>query len=228
MNIFTLLLAVDLCFAASTLFRGGTIIAFDEASESLRIIRDGSLLVTDDRVTALYEPSEVPSTSNSTVVDVTGKIITPGFIDTHRHGWQTSFKTLASNITLWDYFERFSEFAAASLLSAEDVYLSQIAGLYEALNAGVTTSLDHAHHTWSNETAIAGLQGSIDSGARVFWAYAFHNVTNYTTPEQFANFRDIANEAVFKGTSTSLGIACDFFGPEPIPDQVQSVVDLAL
>jgi cytosine/adenosine deaminase-related metal-dependent hydrolase len=229
------LLAVDLCSAASTLLRGGTIVAFDEATDSLQVIRDGSLLITDDTITRIFESGEEPP-SNSTsgddgdleVVDVTGKIITPGFIDTHRHGWQTSFKTLASNVTLWTYLQRFSEFASEGLFTADDVYVSQLTGLYEALNAGVTTSLDHAHHTWSDETSAAGLAASIDSGARVFWAYAFHAVANFTTAEQRANFRAIAEEGSFRGTRTSLGIACDYFGPVPVEDEVKAVVDLAL
>ncbi|TDZ19395.1 5-methylthioadenosine/S-adenosylhomocysteine deaminase [Colletotrichum orbiculare MAFF 240422] len=222
---------VGLAGASSVLLRGGTIIGFDEDSNSLNVIRNGSLLITDDRITSIYtsdDASQLPSNSSDTqVVDVTNKIITPGFVDTHRHGWQTAFKTIASNTSLAEYFTRYGEFAAAGLLSADDVYIGQLAGLYEALNAGVTTTLDHAHHTWSNETAEAGLKGSIDSGARVFWSYAFHNVTNYTVSEQLDNFRDIATKAEFEGTATSLGVACDFFGPDPVLDQVNAVVDLA-
>jgi cytosine/adenosine deaminase-related metal-dependent hydrolase len=60
-----------------------------------------------------------------------------------------------------------------------------------ALNAGTTTNLDHAHHTWSNETSEAGLNATLESGARVVWGYTFHNVSNFTMPEQIANFRDL-------------------------------------
>ncbi|KAF9875016.1 amidohydrolase [Colletotrichum karsti] len=222
---------INLAGASSILLRGGTIVGFDDQANSLNVIREGSLLITDDRITDIYtaeEAQDLKFPGNETqIVDVTNKIITPGFIDTHRHGWQTAFKTIASNTSLAEYFTRYGEYAAAGLLSPDDVYIGQLTGLYEALNAGVTTTLDHAHHTWSNETAEAGLKGSIDSGARVFWSYAFHNVTNYTVSEQLANFRDIATKASFDGTSTSLGVACDFFGPNPVLDQVNAVVDLA-
>ncbi|KAI8214506.1 hypothetical protein K4K52_000989 [Colletotrichum sp. SAR 10_76] len=223
--------SVGLASASSVLLQGGTIVGFDDQTNSLNVVRNGSLLVTDDRITAIYTAEEAanqPVSGNDTqVVDVTNKIITPGFVDTHRHGWQTAFKTIGSNTSLAEYFTRYGEYAAAGLLSADDVYIGQLTGLYEALNAGVTTTLDHAHHTWSNATAEAGLKGSIDSGARVFWSYAFHNVTNYTVSEQLANFRDIANRAEFDGSATSLGVACDFFGPDPVLDQVNAVVDLA-
>lgn len=226
--------AARLCGAASTLLRGGTIVAFDEESNSLRVIRDGSLLIKDDTISGIFESGQEPGSDDGDdgereVIDVTGKIITPGFVDTHRHGWQTSLKTLIANSPLWDYLQRFSEFAAAGLLTADDVYISQLAGLYESLNTGVTTIVDHAHHTWSNETGEAGLAASIESGARVFWAYTFHNVTNYTTTEQYAHFRAVADKAAFAGTRTSLGIGCDYFGGlSPNKYEIQKVVDLAL
>jgi hypothetical protein len=97
-----------------------------------------------------------------------------------------------SNITLPEYFAHFGEAASAGRVDAEQVYIGQLAGLYELLNAGSTTTLDHAHHTWSDETSWAGLNASIESGARVFWSYAFHEVNNYTIAQQLVNFRDIA------------------------------------
>ena len=221
----SLLLSGSLAAAKSILFTGATIIGFDNATESLQITRDGSLLVTNDRIVGIY-PRPPPVTSDTETVDARGKIISPGFIDTHRHGWQTGFKTIASNTSLVEYFGRYGEFAVAGLLTPEDVYIGQLAGLYEALAAGVTTTLDHAHHTWSNATAEAGLQASIDSGARVFWSYAFHNVTNYTTTEQIAHFRALATKGSYKGTRTSLGLAYDSFGPDPNVAEVNKLLGL--
>ncbi|KAH7126473.1 amidohydrolase [Dactylonectria estremocensis] len=229
-NLATALAAItSVAGESSVLLRGGTIIGFDEATNSLNVVRNGSLLITNDRITSIFTGNQTPlrASNDTQVIDVTNQIITPGFVDTHRHGWQTAFRTIGSNTSLAEYFSRYGEYAAAGLLSADDVYIGQLAGLYEALNAGVTTTLDHAHHTWSDETAEAGLRGSIDSGARVFWSYAFHNVTNYTVSQQLENFRDIATKAEFDGTATSLGIAFDFFGPDPVLKDVNAVVDIA-
>ncbi|KAI9782304.1 MAG: hypothetical protein M1816_001917 [Peltula sp. TS41687] len=214
---------------ASILFQGGTVIAFDEATESLQVLRDNSVLVTNDRIAAIFS-----SSSNATLpqdieaVDITGKILSTGFIDTHRHGWQTAFKTIGSNTSLAEYFGRYGEFAlAVQQYTPEDVYIGQLAGLYEALNAGVTTTLDHAHHTWSVETAAAGLAASIESGGRVFWCYTFHNIpNNFSVPQQMANFRNIASNGSFKNTSTSLGIAYDSFDSSD-RNQTSAVIALA-
>jgi len=184
--------------------------------DTLQVIRNGSVLVTDDRITSISTDAFPSVDEDTELIDISNKIITTGFIDTHRHGWQTGFKTLGSNITLTGYAEHFGQWAADGVLSAEDVYLGQLAGLYEALHGGVTTTVDHAHHTWSNETAEAGLRASVDSGARVFWSYAFFNTTNgFTVGDQVANFRALAERGVdLRGSPTTLGIAYDSFAAE--------------
>jgi cytosine/adenosine deaminase-related metal-dependent hydrolase len=212
---------------AAVLFSGGTIVAFDRATEGLQVIRGGSLLVQDDRIVDLFDsptPAGIPD--DVEIVDTAGKIITPGFIDTHRHGWQTVFKTLGSNTTLVEYWGRFGEYAGEGHFTADDVYISQLMGIYEALNAGVTTMLDHAHHTWSDDTTEAGYRASIDSGARVVWCPSFHNVVNYTAADVINKFRDIAEKSEHDGTPTTIGIAYDGFGPSPNVEEVEQVMSL--
>ncbi|KAK3345991.1 amidohydrolase [Lasiosphaeria hispida] len=225
-----LLALAELAAAASTLFVGGTIIAFDHDANGLEVIRDGSLLVTDDRIAGIYPsgstPEKLPSATET--VDVSGKIITPGFIDTHRHLWQTGLKTLGSNTSLVEYFSRYGAYPATGLLTPDDVYLGQLTGIYESLAGGVTTILDHAHHTWSSATAEAGLQAAIDSGARIFWAYAIQNTSAaFGSTEQLQNFRDIARNASFQGTPTELGIAYDSWSPPNDPAEVNAIISTA-
>ncbi|KAK4450975.1 5-methylthioadenosine/S-adenosylhomocysteine deaminase [Podospora aff. communis PSN243] len=225
----TLVAAPGLAAASSILFQGGTIIAFDNATESLRVIRGGSVLVTDDRITKVSE-SAISVSKGTEVVDITGKILAPGQINTHFHGWQTAFKTLGSNTSLVEYFNRYGEYAAADLFSAEDVYLSQLAGVLESVNGGVTTILDHAHHTWSNDTSEAGWKASIDSGARVFWGYTFHNITtrepNFLVDEQLANFRALASNPKYKGHPAEISIAYDGFANGNVAE-IRAIMDLA-
>ena len=127
-------------------------------------------------------------------------------------------------------FNRYGEFGAAKLnYTTEDVYIGQITGIYEALHGGVTTILDHAHHTWSNATSEAGLQASINSGARIFWAYTFHQVPekNYEIPEQLAFYRELALRRPFEGSPTQMGVAYDTFDLANA-SQVNAIISLAL
>lgn len=113
------------------------------------------------------------------------------------------------------YMLRNSEYAPIThAFTPEDVYLGQLMGIYESLNAGVTTILDHAHHTWSAGTAEAGLRASVDSGARVVWAYAVRDVgERFTVEEQRRDFERLARdrEGVWRGSPVTVGLAYDMF-----------------
>lgn len=123
---------------------------------------------------------------------------------------------MASNTTLLEYFSRYGEFAASpSTFTPEDVYLSGRIGLWESLNAGVTSIVDHASHTWSVEHSLAGLNSSIDSGARVWWCYSLHNLTFFSLEQQMDQYRAISKAASYEGTPTSLGITYDFWVSNP-------------
>ncbi|EON98427.1 putative amidohydrolase family protein [Phaeoacremonium minimum UCRPA7] len=215
--------------ASSILLSGGTVIAFDQDTEALQVLHNTSVLIVDDRIVSLFDVQSdalaIPEGTEE--IDVTGKIVSPGFVDTHRHGWETAFKTIASNTSLAEYFVRYGEYAAADKFTAEDVYIGQLAGQLEALNAGVTTILDHAHGSWSNETAQAGLDGSIDGGARVFHAFTVHELNNgWTFEDQLAKLLSVAEEGKYRNTTVSLGIAFDGWSTSPV-DRVNSLIDAA-
>jgi cytosine/adenosine deaminase-related metal-dependent hydrolase len=208
-----LLVLPSLALAANTLFEGGTVISFNSVTETVEVLYNTSVLVTGKTIAAIFPATQNVSLPPQTeVVAAAGKILTPGFVDTHRHLWQSAFRTIASNTSLAEYFNRYGEFTQVqTVYTPDDVYYGQLVGIYESLNAGVTSILDHAHHTWSNETALAGLNASIDSGARVWWCYAVHNLTNGFTPEmQLAQFTQLAQSGPWKNSSTAtLGLAYD-------------------
>ncbi|KAI1378809.1 amidohydrolase [Hypoxylon crocopeplum] len=211
--------------ASSKLLFGGTIVSFDSDTGLFNIIRNGSLLIVNDRITDIFDiatPDDIPG--DAELVDCTNKIITPGFIDTHRHGWQTVYKTLGSNTTLAEYATRYGSPAGLRLFSPEDLYISQLTGIYEALAAGVTSILDHAHHTWTRDHAEAGWKASVDSGARIFFAYGFQNTADFQIPQQMVHWRELATSA--SANLATLCVAYDDFtdGPESI---TRAVVDLA-
>ncbi|KAJ9604892.1 hypothetical protein H2200_010281 [Cladophialophora chaetospira] len=216
---------------ASKLFTGGTIISYSPSSHSLQPIRNGSLLVTNGKIAEIYSepPPKADLPKDTEVIDVTGKIITPGFIDTHRHGWQTAFKTLGPNTTLAAYFQQFGQFvpAVAENFTSEDLYLGQLAGLYEALNAGVTSTVDHAHGHWRREDVDEEIKACVESGARVFYGYTFHSTPKgWPIEEQFEHFKGKIQE--FRGNDglVSLGISYDGFAMGT-PDIDKQVVDVA-
>jgi len=54
------------------------------------IIEDGSILIDGNRIQAIGPSSRIEIPKEATVVDVSGQIILPGFVDTHAHGTEAT------------------------------------------------------------------------------------------------------------------------------------------
>lgn len=205
---FFVLSIISGCIATDLVFTGGTIITFNDSTSDLEVIRGGNLVIADDRIKSIEPESSVTDVwSSSEIINATGKIIIPGFVDTHHHLWQSVFKTIQSNDTLATYFALFGENGLGETnISPVDSYYSQLGGALESLNAGVTTIVDHAHGLWSNLTADAILQANIESGARIFFGYALHNLTNgWTVQDQMRKFSAMCTERLFEESATTMG-----------------------
>jgi imidazolonepropionase-like amidohydrolase len=63
-------------------------LAYNEALDALEIVVNGSILIEGDRIKAISKSDsplqDLPA--DIEVINVEGNIISPGFVDTHRHG----------------------------------------------------------------------------------------------------------------------------------------------
>ncbi|HEX3511298.1 MAG TPA: amidohydrolase family protein [Solirubrobacteraceae bacterium] len=148
------------------LLQGGYVVSMDPGTGELR---SGDVLVEGSAIAAVGERLDV---EDAEVVDVSGSVVLPGFVDTHRHTWQTPFRGICADWTLEDYF-RGIRMAISPNCSAADVYAGNYAGALEALDAGVTTILDFSHCNNTPEHADAALQGLLDAGIRAVFAYGY-------------------------------------------------------
>ncbi|KAK0714185.1 hypothetical protein B0T26DRAFT_813813 [Lasiosphaeria miniovina] len=96
---------------SSILFSGGTIIAFNKSSESLEVIRNGSVLASDGRIASVFSSTAAASFRLPAHTEHANS----------PHGWQTSLKTLGSNTSLVEYFGTFAFVASTGLVAADDV-----------------------------------------------------------------------------------------------------------
>ena len=98
--IFVLLLATFKISMGYLLLQRGTILLHDEDDRILTLKAD--VLVENDRISNI-EP-DIPVPPNADIIDCTGKLVSPGFIDTHHHLWQSALKGLFANCTFAHYF----------------------------------------------------------------------------------------------------------------------------
>ena len=152
-----------------TLIKGGTVLSMDPEIGDLTT---GDVLIEDDRIVAV----EASIDADAEVVDAAGKIVIPGFVDSHRHTWETAIRGCAPNATLDDYFVEVLD-TFAPLYQAEDVYASNLAGSLECLNAGITSLVDWSHINNTPEHADAAVTGLRDAGIRAQYAYGSANTS---------------------------------------------------
>jgi cytosine/adenosine deaminase-related metal-dependent hydrolase len=125
------------------------------------------VLVEDGIIRAIGDLSSIEDARR---LDASDTILLPGFVDTHRHTWQTQLRTTAADWSLYDYLARM-RMEYSSCYQPEDVYLGNYAGALEALNAGVTTLVDHCHILNSPGHSDAALAGLSDAGIRAIFCY---------------------------------------------------------
>ena len=65
-------------------FRNATVITMDQQG----VLEDADVLVIGRDIAAVGPRLEVPE--GTLEIDASGGIVTPGFVDTHRHMWQSS------------------------------------------------------------------------------------------------------------------------------------------
>lgn len=151
------------------LLRGGHVLTMDPGAGDLGA---GDVLVLGDRIEALGP--RIAADSAAEVLDVTGKIVIPGFVDTHRHTWETAIRGCAPDATLDDYFAHVKG-RLAPAFRPDDVYASNLAGALECLNAGITTLVDWSHINNTPQHPDAAIRGLQEAGIRAQYAYGCGN-----------------------------------------------------
>lgn len=147
------------------LLQGGTVLTHGGNDHVLPIKAD--LLIEGNIITKIEEGIQSPP--HAEVIDCTDKILSPGFIDTHHHLWQTLLKGRHGNELLLDYIPTGN--FTSSLHSPADMYWGQLGGCLECLDVGTTTVVDHAHLNYSAEHTNAGIAATVSSGIRSVFCY---------------------------------------------------------
>jgi len=156
--------------------RGGYVMSMDP---DVGDFAPGDVLVEGTKILAVG-PNLQPG-AGAGVIDATGRIVMPGFIDTHHHQFETALRSfLANGILINDgsgspsadptYFE-YILLKFAPVYRPQDVYINELFGGLSQLDAGVTTVHDVSQIHHSPEQWDAAIQGSMDSGRRAAFGY---------------------------------------------------------
>jgi len=151
------------------LIRGGTVISLDP---NVGDFATADVLVQHGEIVAI-----APGLQNgeAEVIDASGMIVMPGFIDSHRHIWEGLLRNIGTDVPL-EGRSGYISFVLHKLAPAfrpEDAYIGDLISALGAIDAGITTLLDWSHIQGSPAHTDAVIQALQDSGMRAVFAYGF-------------------------------------------------------
>jgi 5-methylthioadenosine/S-adenosylhomocysteine deaminase len=149
-----------------TLIRGASIVSMDP---NVGDFGKGDILIEGERISAIARKIDVDADS-ADIIDADSMIAIPGFVDTHRHIWQTQLRTVAIDWSLCDYVINMRSVFAA-FYRPDDAYLGNYVGCLEAINSGITTIVDHCHVVNSPDHADEAIRGMKESGIGGIFCY---------------------------------------------------------
>ena len=211
------LLAPEVAFGSSStrqssnpkklLLRGGVVLTLDDAVGDFK---QGDVLVERGKIVAVG--ASVPA-SGAQVVDCSGKIVIPGFVDTHRHMWQGLLRSAGPDDLLLDYLQAVLMGFALNL-RPEEIHLGDLIAAYSAMNSGITTILDWSHINTTPEHTDAVIEALRESGIRAVYGYGpnFFHPNPATNPYPNDIFR--LREQYFSSEDQLLTLALAAAGPQ--------------
>ena len=155
------------------------IITMDDARTRLR---HGDLLVCDNRIQAIGKGlrEQYPEIKINKEIDASGKIIVPGFVNTHHHTWQTLIRNIkatqgmALEPWLTVMYEIYKD------LSPEVARAGIYTSLGEGMKSGCTTSNDlwYPHPVYVKGLMDAEIEAAKEIGIRFHPVRSYHSVVS--------------------------------------------------
>jgi cytosine/adenosine deaminase-related metal-dependent hydrolase len=155
--------------------RGGSVMSMDPQVGNFA---QGDVLIEGNKI---LDVGPNLNGGGAAVIDVSGRIVMPGFIDTHHHQFETVLRSfLADGVLINDgsnspsgsttYYE-YILLKFAPVYRPQDVYINELFAGLSQLDDGVTTVHDvsQIHHTPKHSDAA--IQALIDTGRRAAFGY---------------------------------------------------------
>lgn len=152
------------------LVRGAYVLSMDPDIGHLDL---GDVHVRDGKIIAVASDVSAPGAE---VIDASGMIVMPGFIDTHWHMWHAIFRNFLREGM--SYFP--VKYALSKHFMPEDVHNGNRLALAEAINAGFTTVHNFAHNVRSPEYADAELSAWAEFGMPGRYSYGWKDGHPFT------------------------------------------------
>lgn len=115
------------------LLKNGEVLTAGGKIEQADIAITGSLIAGVGQIDAAWQPDDI--------IDCNGKLVLPGFVNTHTHAAMTLFRSYADDMALMDWLQK-KIWPAEENLTGDDVYWGTLLAIAEMLKTGTTAFAD--------------------------------------------------------------------------------------
>ena len=193
--------------------RNATVLTMDP---SHTVLPDADVLVQGTEIVAVGVDLAVPD--GTFEIDGSGGIVMPGMIDTHRHMWQTAMRGYGADWTLAQYFVWYY-LEHGKTFRPEDVHAGNRLSAMEAVDSGVTTTVDWSHGLQTPDYADAAVDALESVPARFVLAYG--NIQQgpweWATSDGFRDF--VKRRMDTRGDKLGFQMAFDVTGDPEFPEK---------
>lgn len=148
------------------LIKGAIVVSMDP---QIGTLASADILIDKGKI---LEVSHAIAADDAEVMDGGGWIVSPGFVDTHRHTWLSAIRHSYGDVDPLSYFTEVLG-QAGPQYTPKDVYAGTLLGAVSALSAGTTTLMDWAHIQNSPHHADAGIQALHESRIRAVYGHGW-------------------------------------------------------
>jgi atrazine chlorohydrolase/5-methylthioadenosine/S-adenosylhomocysteine deaminase/melamine deaminase len=142
-----------------------------------RIIEDGTVVVEGSSIAAIGATSAVRTDGARRVIDASGKVLMPGFVDAHTHAIHNLLRGgLSDDRVLYDWVLNVL-YPGVLAYTASDARLAARLFCVEAIRSGITTVVDNADLGRLDHLADATIDTYDEMGLRAIYARMFLDTT---------------------------------------------------
>ena len=145
---------------------GGIVITLDDER---RVIDDGTVSISGNRISAVGASGEVTVANAAQVVDCTGCLVLPGFVDCHSHLAQTLIRSLGEGLDTFTWLRSLA-FPVTDTVTRDEATAATRLGALEAVRAGITCVVDNQYMPAEPEMTISSARAMEEIGIRGFAA----------------------------------------------------------
>jgi cytosine/adenosine deaminase-related metal-dependent hydrolase len=156
----------DLQSQKRILLKGGVVLTMDP---QVGHFANADVLIEDGKIREVRPNIAVASAAT---IDATGRIIVPGFVDTHSHSYQGILRNILTNGRVDPDYNRDIVGRITPAYTPEDAYVGMLATALGMIDMGTTCVVDVSQVNNTPEHSDALINGLQDAGLRAVFAYS--------------------------------------------------------